>query len=549
MQDEVVRTIVDFCIKQNFDFQAALQQKDFQAKKYISFDELSDVVLNKLRVPSLGKSDVVFLAKRYIHTLPNQVHYEKMLDDFNNQSRGQLGNMASSKALCAHIRKACLALHNATEVDQYFSGFTKTVPGLLLLQEFLQACLGGLGLSERSALEALFHEIDTASSQKLTMDQIRLFVSRASPQSTKELQDEVLEGIATKALAQPFQLENLFKQDDPRDSGKVQSTAFATLIHRAYQVKDVDAKFLALRYVDYSGSAMGAGTVLYKKFQQDVQQRAQTAKLEQKTALVGRTNLLEPGLNAVGKEVTQRLIAILAKVSEYVANKKIDLYNILSRRESASGLILYDHFLSELRQQTLPLTDDDCRFLAENYLNTSVAGQRNQIDYRKFLSDLKQQQAPKKQVQSLTREQQSLYTKIAEDLKAKRRTGDFAAAFVDKDPSLRGYLPGSDIQQVFRALGYAFNRTQFDTVLSALDQAQPEVYNYKQLLELVLGHEEALRFFAGEALGAGTTKKVAFVLPTQPVGAKSSQLSEVGKRFIAAGLNYEEVLKSIIGEA
>jgi hypothetical protein len=98
------------------------------------------------------------------------------------------------------------------------------------------------------------------------MDQIKLFVNRASPLSTKELQDEVLEAIATKALAQPYQLENLFKQDDPRDSGKVQTTAFATLIQRAYQVKDVDAKFLAMRYVDYSGSGMGVGTVMYKKF-------------------------------------------------------------------------------------------------------------------------------------------------------------------------------------------------------------------------------------------------------------------------------------------
>lgn len=147
----------------------------------------------------------------------------------------------------------------------------------------------------------------------------------------------------------------------------------------------------------------------------------------------------------VGKEVTQRLISILAKVSEYVSNKKIDLYNTLSRRESASGLILYDNFLSELRQQTLPLSDDDCRFLAENYLSTAVAGQRNQIDYRKFLSDLKQQ-APKKQLQSLTKEQQTLYTNFSKELKAKRKTGDFAAAFVDKDPSLRGYLSSADIQ-------------------------------------------------------------------------------------------------------
>jgi len=175
--------------------------------------------------------------------------------------------MASSKALCAHIRKACLALHNATEVDAYFSGYCKTVPGLLLSEEFLQACTGGLGLTDRTALDALFHEMDTAKSQKLTMDQIKLFINRASPLTTKELQDEILEAIGTKALAQPYQLENLFKQDDPRDSGKVQSTAFSTLIQRAYQVKDVDAKFLALRYVDYSGSGMGAGTLLYKKFQ------------------------------------------------------------------------------------------------------------------------------------------------------------------------------------------------------------------------------------------------------------------------------------------
>jgi hypothetical protein len=41
---------------------------------------------------------------------------------------------------------------------------------------------------------------------------------------------------------------------------------------------------------------------------------------------------------------------------------------------------------------------------------------------------------------------------------------------------------------------------------------------------------------------------VTFVLPTQPLGAKSTQLSEIGKRFIVAGLNYEDVLKSIIGE-
>lgn len=43
------------------------------------------------------------------------------------------------------------------------------------------------------------------------MDQIKLYINRASPLTTKELQDEILEAIGTKALAQPYQLENLFK--------------------------------------------------------------------------------------------------------------------------------------------------------------------------------------------------------------------------------------------------------------------------------------------------------------------------------------------------
>jgi hypothetical protein len=46
-----------------------------------------------------------------------------------------------------------------------------------------------------------------------------------------------------------------------------------------------------------------------------------------------------------------------------------------------------------LKQQGFPLSDDDYRFLAENYVKQSTLANGRQgisgVDYRKFLSDLK----------------------------------------------------------------------------------------------------------------------------------------------------------------
>lgn len=151
----------------------------------MSVEDLSDVILNKLRLPTIGKSDVVFLAKKYIHSLPNQVQYEKMIDDFNTLSRGQIFNVSSTKIVCTLIRKACLINHNTTEVETYFSKYCKTMNGLLTFEEFLGACTTGLGLlpplCERKSLESLFNEMDTARTKKLTMDQIRIYIARTSP--------------------------------------------------------------------------------------------------------------------------------------------------------------------------------------------------------------------------------------------------------------------------------------------------------------------------------------------------------------------------------
>jgi hypothetical protein len=65
-----------------------------------------------------------------------------------------------------------------------------------------------------------------------------------------------------------------------------------------------------------------------------------------------------------------------------------------------------------MKQQGLPVPDEDLRFICENYLvmATSVTAQggslpRN-VDYRKFLNDLKLHgQEPTKTIASLTKEQ------------------------------------------------------------------------------------------------------------------------------------------------
>jgi hypothetical protein len=47
-------------------------------------------------------------------------------------------------------------------------------------------------------INALFVEMDTANTKKLTMEQITNYIKRVSVKNTRELQDEVLEEIAVK---------------------------------------------------------------------------------------------------------------------------------------------------------------------------------------------------------------------------------------------------------------------------------------------------------------------------------------------------------------
>jgi hypothetical protein len=93
----------------------------------------------------------------------------------------------------------------------------------------------------------------------------------------------------------------------------------------------------------------------------------------------------------------------------------ISLANIMAKQETPGGLVLYDAFVTTLRQLYIAgVTEDDLRFIGENYLMVATsanAGMPRSVDYRKFLIDLPTLggeaggSAPGKSIQSLTLEQ------------------------------------------------------------------------------------------------------------------------------------------------
>ena len=87
---------------------------------------------------------------------------------------------------------------------------------------------------------------------------------------------------------------------------------------------------------------------------------------------------------------------------------------------------------------------------------------------------------------------------------------------------MKGYMRVEDMKEIFRGLGYTFKQTQFDTVFSVLDKNRAGDINYKQMLEYILGPEDANKLFTGAALGyPGATnfgkaiadKKAQFIMP------------------------------------
>jgi hypothetical protein len=59
--------------------------------RQITLDKMRDIILNRLRVPQLMPFDVNFLCKKYIISVPNQVQYEKLLDDLEHLTKASTG--------------------------------------------------------------------------------------------------------------------------------------------------------------------------------------------------------------------------------------------------------------------------------------------------------------------------------------------------------------------------------------------------------------------------------------------------------------------------
>lgn len=90
--------------------------------KVISVDNFVQVI-DRMKVPNLDKQDVIFLALKYIGTLPNMIQYENFLSDLKFISSKSFFNIANYKDISNYIRKAALVYHNITDMTLYFKRY------------------------------------------------------------------------------------------------------------------------------------------------------------------------------------------------------------------------------------------------------------------------------------------------------------------------------------------------------------------------------------------------------------------------------------------
>ena len=72
----------------------------------------------------MNQFDVNFLCKRYIMNIPNQIQYEKFLDDIDIHSRTSFSHVGNFKQICDYLRKATLVLKSTPE--EHFRKLNRT---------------------------------------------------------------------------------------------------------------------------------------------------------------------------------------------------------------------------------------------------------------------------------------------------------------------------------------------------------------------------------------------------------------------------------------
>jgi hypothetical protein len=135
-----------------------------------------------MKTPTIVKLDAVFLAKKYMLDLPSHLHYIKLLEDFDILAKtSTTGSQANFKLICLTLRKALIAFESLSDVTLYFKKHCKQYPRDFLLTplEFVKACKDLHLVPEfctEQALNALYAEIDTANTKKVTMDQVSSYI-------------------------------------------------------------------------------------------------------------------------------------------------------------------------------------------------------------------------------------------------------------------------------------------------------------------------------------------------------------------------------------
>lgn len=81
--------------------------------------------------------DVIFLAKKYIHHIPNMIQYEKLLEDIEGRSGENFTPQTGSRQVGEYIKKGTII--QKMTVEEFFSRFMST-RDILTFDDFSKAC-------------------------------------------------------------------------------------------------------------------------------------------------------------------------------------------------------------------------------------------------------------------------------------------------------------------------------------------------------------------------------------------------------------------------
>jgi hypothetical protein len=112
--------------------------------------------------------------------------------------------------------------------------------------------------------------------------------------TVREFQEELLDGAAMRVKTDKINVQAMFKQEDREGKGMVLVQTFQIALQRAFQVKDIDARLVAMRFLE-RGGPRGGTEVNYSKFLADLDQRVKLGNLNQASS--GQPNLFGAGMN------------------------------------------------------------------------------------------------------------------------------------------------------------------------------------------------------------------------------------------------------------